>query len=121
MFATTLDCKGREVVLDRARICGIVNITEDSFSDGGKFVKPQRAIEHALRLVEEGADLIDVGAESTRPGASSVAADVQIARVIPVIVALVERTNVAISIDTSNPAVMRAALAAHLLMVSANM
>lgn len=118
MFSTVLDCAGRELVLDRARVCGIVNITDDSFSDGGKFVDPERAIEHALRLVEEGADLIDVGAESTRPGASPVSAEMQIARVVPVIEALMKRSAVPISIDTSDPEVMRSALAAGAGMIN---
>ncbi|MEP7044586.1 MAG: dihydropteroate synthase [Dokdonella sp.] len=112
MIYTTLDCNGRPLALDRARICGIVNITEDSFSDGGRFLDPQQAIAHALRLVEEGADLLDVGGESTRPGAASISADEEIARVVPVIAALLQHTAVPISIDTSKPAVMRAAVAA---------
>ena len=112
MIHATLDCKGRTLVLDRPRIAGIVNITRDSFSDGGRWLEPQAAIEHAMRLVEEGADLIDIGAESTRPGATPVAADEQIARVVPVIEALSARVEAPISIDTSDPAVMRAAVAA---------
>ena len=70
MFSTVLDCRGRELVLDKPRICGIVNVTKDSFSDGGCFLEPAAAIEHALQLVAQGADLLDIGAESTRPGAS---------------------------------------------------
>jgi dihydropteroate synthase len=111
-FSQTLDCNGRELVLDRARICGILNITDDSFSDGGQFRDPQRAIEHGLRLVEEGADLIDVGGESTRPGASEITADEEINRVVPIIKALAKQTLVPISVDTSKPEVMRAAVAA---------
>lgn len=118
MFSTVLDCRGRELVLDRARICGIVNVTDDSFSDGGKFIDPKRAIKHALRLVEEGADLIDVGAESTRPGASAVSADLQIVRVVALIEALAAQTKVAISIDTSDPEVMRAAVEAGAGMIN---
>ena len=112
MFSPVLDCKGRELVLDRARICGIVNVTPDSFSDGGRFLDPAAAVSHALRLVEEGADMLDFGAESTRPGASPVLASEQIARVVPVIEAVAAATNVPISIDTSDPEVMRAAVAA---------
>jgi dihydropteroate synthase len=112
MFAKTIDCNGRELVLDRARICGIVNVTADSFSDGGRFLDPQQAIEHGLRLVEEGADLLDVGGESTRPGADDVTAEEEIARVVPVIEALARRVAVPISVDTSKPEVMRAAVAA---------
>jgi len=112
MFAQTLDCNGRPLVLDRARICGVVNITADSFSDGGRFIDPQRAIAHALRLVEEGADLLDIGGESTRPGADAIGADEEIARVVPIIAALAQQTSVPLSIDTSKPEVMRAAVAA---------
>ena len=112
MFSPVLDCKGRELVLDQARICGIVNVTPDSFSDGGRFLDPAAAVSHALRLVEEGADMLDFGAESTRPGASPVLASEQIARVVPFIEAVAAATNVPISIDTSDPEVMRAAVAA---------
>lgn len=106
------DCNGRVLSLDRPRIAGIVNITTDSFSDGGRFLDPAAAIEHGLRLADDGADLLDVGGESTRPGADEVTVDVEIARVIPVIEALVARTTLPISIDTSKPEVMRAAVAA---------
>ncbi|MGB0132795.1 dihydropteroate synthase [Dokdonella sp.] len=118
MFFPVLDCKGRELVLDRPRICAIVNVTPDSFSDGGKFLAPEAAIEHALRMVEQGADLVDIGAESTRPGAAAVAAREQIARVVPVIEAIAQRTTVPISIDTSNAEVMRAAVAAGAGMIN---
>ena len=79
MIHATLDCKGRLLVLDRTRIAGIVNITSDSFSDGGRWLEPQAAIDHAISLVAEGADLLDIGAESTRPGSSPVTAAEQIA------------------------------------------
>ncbi|HVH34701.1 MAG TPA: dihydropteroate synthase [Tahibacter sp.] len=111
-FVPTLDCAGRPLALDRPRIAGIVNVTPDSFSDGGDFLDAERAIAHGLALVEQGADLLDVGGESTRPGADEVSADEEIARVVPVIQALAARTPVPISIDTSKPAVMRAAVAA---------
>jgi dihydropteroate synthase len=118
MFSTILDCAGRELSLDRARICGIVNLTEDSFSDGGRFLDPESAIEHAMGLLDEGADLLDIGAESTRPGASPVSAEMQISRVLPVIEALAARTRVPISIDTSDATVMRAAVAAGAGMIN---
>jgi dihydropteroate synthase len=118
MFSTVLDCAGRELTLDRARICGIVNVTDDSFSDGGRFLEPALAIEQAMRLLDEGADLLDIGAESTRPGASPVSAELQISRVTPVIKALAARTRVPISIDTSDPTVMRAAVAAGAGMIN---
>jgi dihydropteroate synthase len=111
MFHTTLDCNGRPLDLDRTRICGIVNVTPDSFSDGGHFIDPARAVELGLRLVEEGADLLDIGGESTRPGAEAVDAATEIARVIPVVEALARQVRVPISIDTSKPDVMRAAVA----------
>ena len=117
-FFQTIDCNGRELVLDRARICGILNITDDSFSDGGRFRDPQRAIEHGLKLVEAGADLIDVGGESTRPGASEVPIDEEIGRVVPVIEALAKQTTVPLSIDTSKPEVMRAAVGAGVGMIN---
>jgi len=108
----TLDCAGRALALDRPRIAGIVNVTSDSFSDGGQFLDPQRAIAHGLMLVEEGADLLDIGGESTRPGALEISADEEIARVVPVIEALAKQTSVPIAVDTSKPEVMRAAAAA---------
>jgi dihydropteroate synthase len=112
VISIELDCGGRPLTLDRPRISGIVNVTPDSFSDGGRFDDPARAIEHGLRLVEEGADLLDVGGESTRPGAGDVDAATEITRVVPVIEALAKATRVPISIDTSKPEVMRAAVAA---------
>jgi dihydropteroate synthase len=114
MFDLTpkLDCAGRMLALDRPRIAAIVNVTPDSFSDGGKFFDAQRAIEHGLKLVEDGADLLDIGGESTRPGADEVSVQDEIARVVPVIEALAKQTTVPIAIDTSKPEVMRAAVAA---------
>jgi len=112
MFHITLDCNGRPLELDRPRIAGILNITPDSFSDGGAFANADAAIAHGLRLVEQGADLLDVGGESTRPGADAVDAATEIARVIPVIEGLAKATRVPLSIDTSKPEVMRAAVAA---------
>ncbi|MEO7198672.1 MAG: dihydropteroate synthase [Dokdonella sp.] len=109
---TTLDCNGRPLLLDRARICAILNLTPDSFADHAPHADLASAVAEGLRLVEEGADMLDVGAESTRPGAAPVPADVQIARVVPVIEALMAQTSVPISIDTSAPEVMRAAVAA---------
>jgi dihydropteroate synthase len=118
MFFPVLDFKGRELVLDRPRLCGIVNITPDSFSDGGKYLEPQAAIDHALLLVEQGADMLDIGAESTRPGAEAVSAKVQIERVVPIIEAVAAHTAVPISIDTSDAEVMRAAVNAGAGMIN---
>lgn len=96
---------------------GIVNTTPDSFSDGGNWLKPHAAIQHALKLHEEGADILDVGGESTRPGAAVVPADEEISRVLPVIEALV-REGCLVSVDTKKTDVMRAALDAGAAMVN---
>jgi len=96
---------------------GIVNTTPDSFSDGGRWVDAQAAIRHALKLQENGADILDVGGESTRPGAAAVPADEEIRRVLPVIEALVSQGCV-VSVDTKKPEVMRAALDAGAAMVN---
>jgi dihydropteroate synthase len=120
MFDTTpqLDCAGRIVVLDRPRIMGIVNVTPDSFSDGGQHDQVEAAVAHGLRLVEEGADILDVGGESSRPGAGEVPVEEELRRVLPVIERLARECQVPISIDTSKPEVMRAALAAGAGMVN---
>jgi dihydropteroate synthase len=98
-------------------VLGIVNVTHNSFSDGGQFLDPSLAIAHGLRLRDEGADLVDVGGESTRPGAEAVALDEELRRVIPVIEALV-REGVRVSVDTLKPEVMRAAIAAGCAVVN---
>jgi len=95
----------------RPLLMGIVNVTPDSFSDGGKFAKPRAAIEHALQLIVDGADILDIGGESTRPNADRVACDEELERVIPVIEAVVKQCDVPISVDTSKAAVARAASA----------
>jgi dihydropteroate synthase len=97
---------------DWPRLMGIVNVTPDSFSDGGRFTDASLALEHALRLVEQGADILDVGGESTRPGAEPVPVEEELRRVIPLIDRLAARTEVPISIDTMKADVARAALAA---------
>jgi dihydropteroate synthase len=91
---------------------GILNATPDSFSDGGRFLDPEVALAQAVRLVAEGADLIDVGGESTRPGAATVSETEELARVLPLIEAIVSRVDVPLSVDTRKPAVARAAIAA---------
>lgn len=90
---------------------GILNVTPDSFSDGGRYLDCQSAIQHGLEMMEQGADLIDVGGESTRPGSSAVSVEEEISRVVPVVSALAER-GVWVSIDTQKPEVARAALRA---------
>jgi dihydropteroate synthase len=114
MFDLTpqLDCAGRGLVLDRPRVMGIVNVTPDSFSDGGAHDNVEAAVAHGLRLAAEGADVLDVGGESTRPGADEVPLDEELRRVIPVIERLARETALPISVDTSKPEVMRAAVAA---------
>ena len=109
---TVLDCAGRPLDLRRPAVMGILNITPDSFSDGGVFLSPDKAIAQALRLAEAGADIIDIGGESTRPGARPVSAQEEIDRVLPVVEALHKKIPLPISIDTSKPEVMRAAVKA---------
>jgi dihydropteroate synthase len=96
---------------------GIVNVTPDSFSDGGRFFDASRATAHALAMREDGADVVDIGGESTRPGAEAVSADQELDRVMPVLAALV-REGVCVSVDTLKPEVMRSALAAGAAIVN---
>src|ERR1700722_3500501 len=120
MFDLTriIDCGGRPLTLDRARIAGIINVTPDSFSERGMLSDAAAAIAHGLKLVEEGADLLDIGGESTRPKAEPVSAEEEIRRVVPVIEALANQISIPISIDTSKPDVMRAAVAAGAGMIN---
>lgn len=99
-------------------IMGIVNVTPDSFSDGGQHATPAAAVAHALALAAEGADLLDIGGESTRPGAPAVSESEELARVIPVIEQLAGQTDAALSIDTQKPAVAKAALAAGAVIIN---
>ncbi|MEO8165534.1 MAG: dihydropteroate synthase, partial [Betaproteobacteria bacterium] len=103
--------------LERTLIMGIVNVTPDSFSDGGRYFDAAHAVEHATRLVEEGADLIDIGAESSRPGAEPIGADEELQRLLPVLEKLVE-LPVPVSVDTCKPEVMRRAIAAGATMIN---
>ncbi len=120
MFDLTpqLDCAGRLLKLDRPRVMGIVNVTPDSFSDGGRHDTVAAAVAHGLKLAAEGADLLDVGGESTRPGAAAVSLEDELARVIPVVERLARETALPISVDTSKPEVMRAAVAAGAGMIN---
>ena len=120
MFDLTpqLDCAGRLLLLDRPRVMGIVNVTPDSFSDGGAHDSVEAAVAHGLRLAAEGADILDVGGESTRPGADEVAVEEELRRVIPVIERLARETALPVSVDTSKPEVMRAAVAAGAGMIN---
>ncbi|WP_217486262.1 dihydropteroate synthase [Acinetobacter seifertii] len=106
-----LQCGQLQLDLSQPHVMGILNVTPDSFSDGGKHNQLDQAVKHALNMVEQGATIIDIGGESTRPGASEVAIEEEIRRVVPVVEVL-SRHNVILSIDTSQPEVIRAAKAA---------
>lgn len=108
----TLDCGGKSLDLTQPQVMGILNVTPDSFSDGGLFVSRSKAFAHARQLVADGASLIDVGGESTRPGAQNVSVEDELERVIPLIEAIDRELDTIVSIDTSMPEVMRAAVAA---------
>jgi dihydropteroate synthase len=102
-------CRDRALDLGSPVVMGVLNVTPDSFSDGGRFAEARAALHHARRMIDEGAAIIDVGGESTRPGAAPAALDEELERVIPVIEALRRDSPVFISVDTSKPEVMRAA------------
>lgn len=104
-----LRCGRYELSLDRTLVMGVVNITTDSFSDGGRYATPAAAVAHARRLIDEGADLLDIGGESTRPGAAPVSVRDEIARIVPVLDALRDCGR-PLSVDTRRPEAMRAAL-----------
>lgn len=110
-MAAWLDCGARRLDLARPAVMGVLNVTPDSFSDGGRFLDPGIAAEQAARMVEEGAAIIDVGGESTRPGAAPVPLDEELRRVVPVI-ERIRHLPAVISVDTTKPEVMRAALEA---------
>jgi dihydropteroate synthase len=113
-----LRCKGILVDLRLPAVMGVLNVTPDSFSDGGRFLDTQAAVRHGLILAEQGAAFIDVGGESTRPGAAAVGVEEELRRVIPVIERLRGATAALISIDTSKPEVMRAAAAAGAALIN---
>jgi dihydropteroate synthase len=112
-----LRCAGRVLELDRPVVMGVLNVTPDSFSDGGRYLDPDTALAQAERMVAEGAAIIDIGGESTRPGATPVASEEELRRVLPVVELVAARLPVLLSVDTSNPEVMRRASAAgaHLI------
>ena len=115
MTVETVSVHGSDALLPelgrRTHVMGILNVTPDSFSDGGRFVDPEAALHHALDMEAEGADVIDVGGESTRPGHTPVPAEEEQRRVLPIIAALAPRLRVPISIDTYKAATARAARA----------
>lgn len=110
-------CGNRTLDLSRTQVMGVLNVTPDSFSDGGRFIGQDAAIRHAEAMVQAGAALIDIGGESTRPGAAEVSVQQELDRVLPVVEALAGRVDAALSVDTSTPEVMResARLGAHLI------
>ena len=113
----TLQLGRFSLALDFPLIMGIVNVTPDSFSDGGKYLEPGRALAHARQLIEEGADILDIGGESSRPGAEPIEIDEELRRVLPVLEKLVE-LPVPVSVDTCKPEVMRRAIAAGAAMIN---
>jgi dihydropteroate synthase len=120
MFEALRAPRGRMagIAFDRPRLMGIVNLTPDSFSDGGRFASTQAAIDHALRLADEGAEIVDLGAESTRPGSDPVPLDEELRRLMPVLEGLVGKTQALISVDTRKAAIMRRAAAAGIDLVN---
>ena len=107
-----LDCAGKALDLSHPQVMGILNVTPDSFSDGGQFLAEDNALAQAKQMVADGAGIIDVGGESTRPGAAIVSIEEEISRVVPVIEAIHSEIDIPISIDTTKPEVMRAAIKA---------
>ena len=114
----SINCAGQILDLKQPRIMGVLNITPDSFSDGGAWLTVEKAVAHARQMADAGADIIDVGGESTRPGSAPVSAGEEMQRVLPVIEALRASIDVPVSIDTQKPAVMRAAVAAGAGMIN---
>ena len=114
---TVLRCGVRTLDLSRPRVMGILNVTPDSFSDGGRYAGLARALDHARTMLADGADVVDVGGESTRPGAAPVDEATELARVVPVIEALA-REGALVSVDTTKPGVMRAAIGAGAAIVN---
>jgi dihydropteroate synthase len=115
---TILNCNGKSLVLDSPVVMGILNVTPDSFSDGGRFMGREAAVSRALDMQQAGAAIIDVGGESTRPGAAPVSVEEELARVLPVIEALHAELDIPLSVDTSKPEVMREAVAAGAGMIN---
>ena len=114
----TLTCGRHTLTLDRTLIMGVVNVTPDSFSDGGLFLDPAKAVAQAHRLVDQGADILDIGGESSRPGSDPTSTDHELARVLPVIEQLAADLEIPISIDTCKPAVAERCITAGATMVN---
>lgn len=113
-----LNFAGKVLTLDRPLVMGVLNATADSFSDGGRWLDTDEALRHSIAMAAAGADLIDIGGESTRPGAGSISAEEEISRVIPLIERLRAETDIPISIDTSKPKVMQEAVRAGAGMIN---
>lgn len=114
----SLQCGPRVLELSAPVVMGVLNVTPDSFSDGGRFLHPDTALRRAQAMVDDGAAIVDVGGESTRPGAEPVSVDEELERVIPVVEAVSSRLDTVVSVDTSTPEVMRAAVAAGAGMIN---
>jgi len=108
----------RILTFAQSRVMGILNVTPDSFSDGGRFLSADAALQQAANMSEQGADIIDVGGESTRPGAEELPVQQELDRILPVIQSITARLDVAVSVDTSKPEVMRAAVAAGAVLIN---
>ncbi|MGH8180688.1 MAG: dihydropteroate synthase [Steroidobacteraceae bacterium] len=115
---SVLRCRGRVLGLERPVVMGVLNVTPDSFSDGGQFVRLDAAVARGMQMAEEGAAIIDVGGESTRPGSQPIDLHEELRRVIPVIARLHDQTSAILSVDTSKPEVMHAAAAAGAAMIN---
>ncbi len=113
-----LNCNGKSLDLTKPRVMGILNVTPDSFSDGGRYNQPDKALQQAIEMQREGAAIIDIGGESTRPGAPSVSVQQELDRVLPIIERLSAELQIPLSIDTSKPQVMTAAVAAGADMIN---
>ncbi len=113
-----LQCAGHTLDLSQPQVMGILNVTPDSFSDGGNYFDPDRALRQALNMVSQGAAIIDIGGESTRPGADPVSVEEELHRVVPLVEALAKELPVPISVDTTKPEVMREAVAAGAGMIN---
>src|ERR1700722_875885 len=116
--AAQLRCGGRTLELEAAVVMGVLNVTPDSFSDGGLYRQPDAALARAERMAEEGAAIVDVGGESTRPGARAIDSDEEIRRVLPIVERIAARLPLLISVDTSNPELMRRAADAGALPIN---
>ncbi|SEI49509.1 dihydropteroate synthase [Allopseudospirillum japonicum] len=116
--APVLTGAGKSLVLDRPRVMGILNVTPDSFSDGGCYQHQDQALRHAQAMLAAGADLIDVGGESTRPGAAPVSTQEEVDRVVPIVEALVQKLDAKVSVDTSTPEVIQASAQAGAFLIN---